>query len=324
MKQSTAANRIIAATIFAASGLIFAPRAQAAPANLTIYPSTDIYPKGDWHLDSDIVSGSNFRDTTFASAGINYGLGPDRNGLLGRSDIGLEYLPAPLSGVSGSNRLAFNFKTQLYNRMALTARGPMSTRLVFGLRGFGPKGNPGIGNSTAPKDIIYLLGSHVLPIGRVHLGVAHSYAQRAFLQTPAGNAARTYAQLGYDVPISKQARLALDYYTGKSAISALAPSIRYELDNRGSFQVGLIRYNDCSIKPRHQIYGAFDYDFGRGASRVVHQRDVMNAMAQMKQMKQGSTLPPPPPPSAAEMAGTIPYAGQQSSSVAPAPLMWRN
>ncbi len=310
MKQRSVVRRLATATIMAACiltcTLTGAQHTQASPANLTIYPSTDIYPKGNWHLDSDIVSGSNFRDTTFASAGINYGLGPDRNGLFGRTDIGIEYLPAPLSGVSGSNRLVLNAKTQLFNRMYQTARGPMSTRLVFGLRGFGNKGNPGIGNSTAPKDVIYLLGSHVLPIGRVHLGVAHSFAERAFLLTPAGNAARTYVELGYDVPISKQARIAVDYYTGKSTISALAPSIRYALDNRGSFQLGLIRYNDSSLKPRHQIYGAFDYDFGRGAPSDAGR---------------GATLPAPPvaPPMTSAMSS-----GQQSSSVNPAPLMWKN
>lgn len=334
MKAQSAIGLMAAAV--AVMGLQTRP-ASAAPASLTIYPSTDIYPKGNWHLDSDIVSGSNFRNTTFASAGINYGIGPERNGLFGRSDIGLEYLPAPLSGVSGSNRLVLNAKTQLFNRLVMSARGPMSTRLVFGLRGFGNKGNPATGNSTAPKDVIYLLGSHLTPFGRVHVGVAHSFAEKAFLTTPAGNAARTYLQLGYDVPISKQARFAVDYYTGKSTISALAPSIIYEVDDRAAFQLGYIRYNDSSINPRNQIYGALDYDFGSGAKRIVRQHTIMEQMEQMKRNggmapAMSPINPPAPVVVVPDVAITIPTTPLPvtPNSVTPAapsinaPLLWRN
>jgi len=235
------------------------PSAKAAPATLTLYPSTDIYRRGNVHLDSDIVTGS-FRNTTFASAGLNYGLGPDRDGLFGRSDIGIEYLPAPLTGVSPRNRLAFNVKTQIYNKVDTT--GPTVTRLVMGLRAFGSRGNPGTGNSTAPKDVLYLVGSRTFGFGRIHVGLAHSLATRAFLATPAGNAARTYLQLGYDKQIARNFRFAVDFYSGKSSLSALAPSIVWYVDNKASFQLGYFRYNDASVQPRDQIYGAFNYDFG--------------------------------------------------------------
>lgn len=229
----------------------------AAPATLTLYPSTDIYDRGRFHLDSDLVS-RNARQTTFASAGLNYGLGSGRDGLFGRTDVGIEYLPAPLNGVSAGRRVIFNAKTQLYNH----TRGAMTMRLVMGVRGLGRRGGIASGNTVGPKNVAYLVGSRTFGFGRLHLGVAHSFADRAFLLTPAGNADRTYLQLGYDRALGSKFRFSADYYTGKSSISALAPGITYYVDDKANFQVGLIRYNDSSIAPRTQVIGSFNYDFG--------------------------------------------------------------
>lgn len=295
-----------------------APRlASASPATVTIYPSTDIYRKGDFHLDSDIVTGK-FRNTTFASAGLNYGLGPDTDKPFGRNDIGVEYLPAPLSGVSAGNRIVFNAKTQLYSQVAKP--GNMGLRLVLGLRGVGRRGDPLAGNSTAPKDVAYLVASREFAFGRVHIGVARSFATRAFLLTPAGNAARTYLELGYEKQLGPHFRFAADYYSGKSSISAFAPSLIWYVDNKASFQLGYIRYNDGSVSPRDQIYGGFNYDFGADPynsprSAVGDDRVATAAPVGAVGVPSATPLPADPPPS--PTAGTNPQPGNSAGTAPP-------
>ena len=232
--------------------------ARATPAGLTFYPATDIYGKGNFHFDSDQFFGSGSR-TTATAIGLEYGTGPDRDGVLGRSEFGIDYITGGSgfsNNISGSKRVLFNAKTQLFNN------DKSATRLVAGVWGVGARGNLSSGNTVFPPNVGYLLASKNFTFGRIHAGVAHSFANKAVITTPGGNDDRTYLQLGYDRVLNKKFQVTVDFYSGKSAASVFAPGIIYYMNEKSDFQLGYIRFNDKSIKPRNQIYLGFDYNFG--------------------------------------------------------------
>ena len=113
------------------------------------YPTTDVLNKGEFHLDVDSL-GKGLKFDAYRSVGLTYGLGPDRDGLFGRTEVGFDYLVPPVaSGFVSANstkRLFFNVETQLYNN---TKSG---VRISAGAYGLGSKaiGSPNIG---------YVLGS---------------------------------------------------------------------------------------------------------------------------------------------------------------------
>ena len=189
------------------------------------------------------------------------GFGPERDGLFGRTEAGFDFIAAPFQGVNIGKRLWFNAKTQLYNN------DKSAVRLVAGVWGLGARGNLGTGDTTLPPDVGYLLAAKNFSFGRIHAGIAHSFAKKDVIATPAGNSDRTYLQLDYDRYIGKNVQVGVDFYSGKSAISVLAPVVYYYLNPNTSFLVSYVRFNDKSIAPsRNQIYLAFDYNFGRGAN----------------------------------------------------------
>jgi len=226
--------------------------AHATPATLGFYPSTDVYSKGTFHLDVDTY-GRALRTDVGTTVGLTAGIGPERSGILGRTEIGADYIVGgPLTGVTpGSRRLTFNAKTQLYDN---TDAG---TRVVTGVWGVGS-------NSIAAPDVGYVLGSKAFDWGRIHVGVAHAFANRANVTTPAGNNDTTYLQLAYDKSLTSKISFAMDWYSGKSAISGVQPTFYYAVNPQASFGLGLFRLNDSSIAPRNQVYASFDYNFGGG------------------------------------------------------------
>lgn len=232
--------------------------AEATPAGLTFYPATDIYGKGNFHFDSDQFFGGGSR-TTATTLGLEYGAGPDRDGTFGRTEFGIDYVTGGSgfsSTISGTKRILFNAKTQLYNN------DESSTRVVAGVWGVGARGNLGTGNTVFPPNVAYVLAAKNFGFGRIHVGVAHSFARKAVITTPGGGDDQTYLQLGYDKVLNKKFQVTADFYSGKSAASVFAPGIIYYMNEKSDFQLGYIRYNDKSINPRNQIYLGFDYNFG--------------------------------------------------------------
>lgn len=236
--------------------------ARATPATLGFYPATDIYGKGAFHLDVDSY-GRNTKMDAVTSVGLTAGLG-EEDGIFGRTEIGADYLmssgggtpvdPATGNALSGSRRFLLNAKTQLYNN------DEKGLRVVAGVWGVGSK------KIYAPN-VAYVLGAKSFDWGRVHVGVAHSLARKETIATPAGNDDRTFLHLAYDRPITKKLSFAVDWYSGKSAISGVQPSLYYAVNDKASFGVGLMRFNDKSVAPtRNQLYLCFDYNFGKSSS----------------------------------------------------------
>lgn len=237
--------------------------AAATPATLGFYPATDIYGKGVFHLDVDTY-GRGAKTDALTSVGLTYGIG-EKDGLFGRSEIGADYVlslggatPIDLSdplgrATSGRKRFLLNAKTQLYNN------DENGVRLVTGFWGVGD-------DDLFAPNVGYVAGSKSFKWGRVHVGVAHAF-DKANVTTLAGNDDTTYLQLGYDKMLTKKLQFAVDYYSGKSAISGVQPTLYYYVNDKASFGLGLMRFNDQSIAPtRNQTYICFDYNFGGGGS----------------------------------------------------------
>lgn len=250
-----------AAALAVAATLVGNKPAAATPSGLTFYPSTDLYGKGTFHFDADTFTSTSLKNATATSLGLEYGLGPDNSSSLGRSEIGFDYVTSNTNSISFTKRLLFNAKTQLYNNDA------SQVRLVAGVWGIGSSGSSNdiaAGRSVYPGNVGYLLASKNFEFGRIHVGVAHSFAKTSVV----GND-KTYLQLGYDkVFAGNKLQFTTDYYSGKSALSALAPGIIYYLNDKSDFELGYIHYNNSSISPRNQIYLGFDYNFGPGTEKV--------------------------------------------------------
>lgn len=238
-----------AATLVLAGALTSTKPALATAAGLTFYPSVDVYSKGNFHFDSDTFFDKKVGNgSAFSSIGLAYGIGPDKDGAFGRSELGFDVI-TNTGSIVGSNfgdRLQLNGKTQLYNN------DKSQTRVVAGFWGLGSK------KSFAPN-VIYVTGAKTFDFGRVHIGVAQSLQQKAIV----GND-RTNLTLGYDKVFGGgKFQFTADYYTGKTAYSVFAPGLIYYMNDKSDFQLGYLRFNDRTL--RDQIYLGFDYNFGGAA-----------------------------------------------------------
>lgn len=226
--------------------------ALATPSTLGFYPSTDTYADKSFHLDVDTY-GEGLKTNGTDSVGLTYGIG-GKNGAFGRSEIGLDYITNG-GALSVGKRLLFNAKTQLYNN------DDSKTRVVAGVWGVGSK-------DVASPDVLYLLGSKAFTWGRVHVGVAQSLAKKGIIATPgqalAGSGGdRTSLHLGYDRAITSKLSFAADWYSGKNSYSGVQPTLYYAVNDKASFGLGYMRFNDSTVGPsRNQIYACFDYNFG--------------------------------------------------------------
>jgi hypothetical protein len=243
-KKAIAVGAVMAAV---AAGLTMSKPAQATPAGLTYYPSTDIYGKGNFHFDSDtFLNQDDTKQGAFGtSIGLSYGTGPDRDGAFGRSEVGVDYITSG-DGFSVGKRFQANAKTQLYNN------DDSQIRAVAGIWGLGSR-------SIASPNIVYALASKNFPtIGRFHVGVAQSLQKKSTVGDD-----RTNLQLGYDrVFADGKFQFTLDYMTGDTTYSALAPGLIYYINDKAGVQVGYVRPNDKRIFGNDLIYLAFDYNFG--------------------------------------------------------------
>ena len=277
------------ASIAVAAGVLgsLVKPAAATPATLGFYPATDIYGKGTFHLDVDSYGRSTKMDAV-TSVGLTYGIG-DNDGPFGRSEIGADYvlslggstpvdLDDPLGRTtSGRKRFLLNAKTQLYNN------NDSGIRLVTGVWGVGD-------DDLFAPNVGYLLGSKAFKWGRIHAGVAHAF-DKTNITTPDGNDSTTYLQLGFDRMLTKKLQFAVDYYSGKSAISGVQPTLYYYVNDKASFGLGLMRFNDKSITPtRNQTYICFDYNFGGGGSAPAE--EVAAPAADNKGAEPGAVVAP--------------------------------
>ena len=213
--------------------------AQAGPSGLSYYPSTDIYPKGNIHFDADYFASVNGKSSSFQTTGFEYGLGPERDGLFGRTEIGLDYLTSA-SGLNHGDRLFFNVKTQLFND------SKSGTRATLGAYGVGSR-------DVGASNYVSLLGSKAFSFGRITAGVA--YALRDDFVDK-----KTSFQLGYDKALNDKFILAVDYQTGKS--QAFSPGIIYLINDKAGVQLSYVR-GGSAFTDRNQFYFGFDYNFGK-------------------------------------------------------------
>lgn len=213
--------------------------AHATGSGLSNYPSTDIYPKGNLHYDADYFASTSGSTGNFSSTGLEYGAGPERDGLFGRSEFGLDY--ANSGGASFGNRLFFNAKTQLFNN------SKSGVRATLGVYGFGTK-------RSGAANWVNLLGSKAFSFGRITVGGA--YATQGSNVT--GN--RSVLQLGYDKAINDKFIFAADYQSGKGQF--IAPGLIYLINDKAGVELSYLR-GGSAISPRNQIYFGFDYNFGK-------------------------------------------------------------
>lgn len=230
---------------------IAAPSAHAFPSALGAYPSTDVYTKENIHLDVASYSNTNLKNIILPTAGLTYGIGPDKSGLLGRSEIGFDFNYSSAGSVTFAKRIFFNAKTQLYND------DKQQIRVVAG--------GWNLGDSTVNPNYVYLLASkNFNRIGRFHVGYAYGISRGVFNTTSAGVTTapgRSSLHLAYDRLITPKLQFVVDYYSGKSAFAGVQPTLYYSVNDKAGFGVGYFRLNNKASTVRNQLYLQFLYNF---------------------------------------------------------------
>lgn len=229
------------AALFLSGGALLggAKPANATGSGLSNYPSTDIYPKGNLHYDADYFASTNGKTGNFSSTGLEYGVGPERDGLFGRTELGLDF--ANTGGESFGNRLFFNAKTQLFNN------ADSGLRATLGVYGVGSR-------RSGAANWVNLLGSKAFSFGRITFGGAHA------LRKSAVTGSRSVFQLGYDKAINDKFIFAADYQSGKGQF--ISPGIIYLINDKAGVELSYLR-GGTDVAPRNQIYFGFDYNFGK-------------------------------------------------------------
>ncbi|PQV65192.1 hypothetical protein B1R32_102201 [Abditibacterium utsteinense] len=216
--------------------------ALATGSGLSNYPSTDIYPKGNLHFDADYFTSTSGNTQTGSSLGLEYGAGPERDGLFGRTEFGIDYVNTSSLDANRGERVAFNAKTQLYNN---SASGIRATLGVYGV------GSRQIGAA----NWVNLLSSKAFSFGRITVGGAY-----ALRQSVLGGAPRSVFQLGYDKAINDKFIFAADYQSGKGQF--ISPGLIYLINDKAGVELSYLR-GGSAVAPRNQIYFGFDYNFGK-------------------------------------------------------------
>ena len=245
--------RLLVAGALCAGVATFAARpAHALPSSLGAYPSTDIYTKGNIHFDADDYTSSDFKTGVLPTQGITYGIGPDRTGPLGRTEVGYDFNFGTGGSVSFGKRIFFNAKTQLYNNDA------QQIRVVAG--------GWDLGDSATNPNYIYLLASkNFTKIGRFHIGYAYGASKGVFNTTSAEGVTtspgRSSLHLAYDRLLTPKLQFVIDYYSGKSPFAGVQPTVYYSVNDKASFGIGYFRLNNRTATVKNQIYLAFAYNF---------------------------------------------------------------
>ena len=216
-----------------------APAAHATDSGLGFYPTADIYPSGNYHLDVDTF-GSGLKTNLTNSVGLEYGFGKDRDGLFGRNEIGFDYATSGYTDDRADKRISLNFKTQLYNN------SDKNERIAIGFSGLGDR-------STFASANARLLAYKGFSFGRVHAGVFKN------IKRSSGGDSTSGLQLGFDRSVGKKLIIGGDYRSGPSGF--LAPCIIYNFNDKADFEVCVGFANNSNVSPRTQTYLAFDYNF---------------------------------------------------------------
>lgn len=248
-----------AAIAMGAAVLSTARPALATDSGLGFYPTADIYPSGNFHFDVDTF-GNGLKTDLTNSVGLEYGFGKGGDGLFGRNEIGVDYLTSTGSGFAfpaAKDRIALNFKTQLYNN------DKSGTRVALGVAGLGSRRNFG---STDAR----LLGYKTFGFGRIHAGVWRAFGRGGISDTGG-------LQLGFDRTIAKNTIIGADWRTGPTGF--FAPCIIYNLNDKAGIEACIGRANSNGISPRWQTYLAFDYnfDFKKGDAGPVNPPNLNTA-----------------------------------------------
>ena len=81
------------------------------------------------------------------------------------------------------------------------------------------------------------------------------------------DADRTFLQLGYDRAITDKILFVADYYSGRSPISGIQPTLYYSVNDKASFGIGYFFNNAArGADNADQLYLCFDYNFGGPAA----------------------------------------------------------
>ena len=226
------------ATVMGAGLMATTKTASATDSGLGFYPTADIYPSGNFHFDYDTF-GRGLRTDIASSVGLEYGFGKGGDGIFGRNEIGFDYITSGYASASASDRIALNFKTQLYNN------DDSGTRLALGVANIGEKTN-------FARIDLRLLGYKTFGFGRVHAGVWRGFGRGGVDDTSG-------IQLGFDRSIAKNVIIGADWRSGPTGF--LAPCVIYNLNDKAGIELCVGRANSSGVAPRWQTYLAFDYNF---------------------------------------------------------------
>lgn len=207
--------------------------ASATDSGLGFYPTADIYPSGNFHFDYDTF-GTGLKTDAFTSAGIEYGFGKGTDGLFGRNEIGFDYVVSGFASGSPEDRVAFNFKTQLYNN------DKSGTRLALGVAN--------VGDKSLGRIDTRLLAYKVLGFGRLHAGVWRGFGR-------GGQDDTNGLQLGIDKTIGKFV-IGADWRSGPTGV--IAPCVIWNFSDKADFELCAGRANRGGS---WTTYAAFDYNF---------------------------------------------------------------
>ncbi len=242
MKVRGLGRKFAVTTVLTGSLLGGIHSAHATPSTLGFYPSSDIYGRNNVHYDADAYTRDDLKDSFSLTSGLTFGLGPERNGVFGRTEAGFDYNFTNTGNTSIGRRLIGNIKTQLYNN---DAKG---VRLVAG--------GWGLGSDNSQPNYVYLLGAKSFSGNRVHVGVAQSLNDNIVTRD------RTSLQLGFDRYITPKLQFVADYYSGKGELSGVQPTFYYFLNDKSDLGLGYFRANNRDLgAAKNQIYLCFDYNF---------------------------------------------------------------
>jgi len=252
--------QLVAAALLVAGAATIATRpAHALPSALGAYPSTDMYSKGNIHFDADSYISTNLKTSVLPTQGLTYGIGPDKTGVFGRSEVGYDVnfnTPSTPSGqLSFGNRIFFNAKTQLYND------DKQELRVVAG--------GWDLGSASSNPNYVYLLASkNFKQIGRIHVGYAYGLTKGLFNTTSTvgqvtttSSPGRSSLHLGYDRLITPKLQFVTDYYSGKGPFAGIQPTLYYSVNDKASFGLGYFYLNNRQTAVKNQLYFAFAYNF---------------------------------------------------------------
>lgn len=205
--------RTIIATLLLLAGIPLL----ATPSTLIWIPSTDIQPKGVWHLgvDTYVYTGGTTSPAPFVDAGLTYGVTP-------RIELGVD-------AISGTGTpLWVNGKIQLL------APGKSPLALVAGIYNVGTK-------DATNQELAYVEGSYVLFGTRLSLG-AYKGREAALASSLSTQVDDTGLLAGVDRVMGKW-WFGADYQSGNNAVGALNFGIGYAFTDKVGVILGYDIYN---------------------------------------------------------------------------------